>query len=124
MLNEKSSILHINFKVPYKKLDTINAILVLFFEPLAHTNNNVNSGADNAQSENKLRKINPIMILIFFDLDDIFSIAVRIKKHINKENNIFNPTNSNIPFLVKARQYGISEIMANINNLKAYFFLE
>ena len=58
---------------------------------LKNINNNVNIGANNAQSEIRESRINPNTQMIFKTIFDTFSTTVRIQKQINRVNSILSP---------------------------------
>ena len=95
----------------------IKATFTFFLEPFAHINRRVNIGANSAQSEIKESKISIEIKRTFHTIFLTFSAVRMIQKHMSNVKIIFNPRNSNIPFFVNARQYGISEIKAKAINL-------
>ena len=104
--------------------EVTKAAFNFFFESFPHINKSVNIGASKGQSEARESKIRIKIETTFNGVFLTLSTTKRIQKHINNVKSIFSPQNSNTPFFVKARQYGISEIKAYIINLKAYFFFE
>ena len=69
----------------------MNVHFILFLDLLLQINSKVNIGANNAQSQNTERTINPKIQIPFRNLFNTFSFTIRMAKHRSKVNNIFRP---------------------------------
>ena len=91
-------------KAPNIMVDTENAIRVRYAEFLAQANRRVNIGASSAQSQKRLMNTPKIIRQAFAIRLCIVSRAYKIPKHTQRVNIIFKPSNSIMPFVVKAKQ--------------------